>query len=135
VRAADSADSCVYGCYMMSYKRSERVGDLIKKEIASMILHGEVKDPRIGFVTVTRVKMTEDLKHAHIFFSMIGTEEEVLRSKAGLNSASGYMRRALAKRLSLKYIPAIDFEFDDSLEYSSHIEEVLKKLKKGGGCA
>ncbi len=83
----------------MDYKRSDRVGDLVKEEIASMIQRGEIKDPRIGFVTITKVGMRRDLKHAKVFFSMLGTPEERRKSSVGLNSASGYIRRVLAKRL------------------------------------
>lgn len=114
----------------MGYKRSDRVGDLIREEIASMIQRGEIKDPRIGFVTITKVGMSRDLKNARVFFSMMGTEEEKEKSGTGLNSASGFIRRALAKRLRLKYIPKVVFEFDGSIEYASHIDKVLKDLKE-----
>ncbi len=115
----------------MSYKRNERVGDLIKEEIASMILHGEVKDPRIGFVTITHVKLSPDLKEAKVYFSQIGSDEEKSKSRDGLNNAVGYIRRTLAKRLNLRHIPTISFMFDDSLEYSEHIEKVIKEMKEG----
>jgi ribosome-binding factor A len=113
----------------MDYKRSDRVGDLVKQEIAYMIQRGEIKDPRIGFVTITGVHMSRDLRQAKAFFSMLGPLEDKEKSKAGLNSASGYIRRILAKRLKLKQIPTIVFEFDESLEYSSHIDKVIKDLK------
>jgi ribosome-binding factor A len=116
-----------------NYKRSDRVGDLIREEVASMILHGEIKDHRVGFVTITHVKMSADLKDAKVYFSQIGRREEKTRSREGLNHASGYVRRALAKRLSLKHIPTVSFFFDDSLEYAEHIEKVIKDIKKGGG--
>jgi ribosome-binding factor A len=76
--------------------------------------------------------MTRDLKQARVFFSMLGPAEDIESSKKGLNSASGYIRRALAKRFSLKYIPTVFFEFDDSIEYSSHIDKVIKGLKREG---
>ena len=116
----------------VGYKRSDRVGDLVKKEIASMLLHGDIKDPRIGFITITRVKMSVDLRRARVFFSMIGTDEEKRRSCEGLNSASGFIRRALARRLKLKHIPSIIFEFDDSIEYSSYIDKLMRDLKREG---
>ncbi len=116
----------------MEYKRSDRVGDLIKEEIASMVQRGEIKDPRIGFVTITGVRMTRDLKQARVFFSMLGPEEDIQSSKEGLNSASGYIRRVLAKRFKLKYIPTVLFDFDDSFEYSSHIDKVIKGLNREG---
>ncbi len=112
------------------YKRSDRVGDLIRKEIASMILHGEIKDPRIGFVTITHVKMSPDIKDAKVYFSQIGNKEEIGKSRDALNHASGYVRRSLAKRLDLRHIPSVAFDYDDSLEYSDHIGKVLKELKK-----
>ena len=116
----------------MNYSRSDRVGDLIQQEVASMILHGEIKDPRIGFVTITHVKLSPDLKDAKIYFSQIGTDKAKEKSRLGLNNASGYVRRALAKKLSLRRIPSVEFFFDDSLEYSEHIEKVIKDLKEDG---
>lgn len=117
----------------MAYKRSDRVADLIKEEIASMVLHGDIKDPRIGFITITHVKMTPDLKEAKVYFSQIGSDHDKEMSRQGLNNASGYVRRNLAKRISLRHIPSVSFYFDDSLEYSEHIEKVLKDLKEEGG--
>ncbi|GMR04457.1 MAG: 30S ribosome-binding factor RbfA [Thermodesulfobacteriota bacterium] len=115
------------------YKRADRVGDLVKEEIASMILRGEIKDPRVGFVTITMVKMSADLKEAKVYFSLIGSEEDKRHSLEGLKSAGGYMRRNLARRLNLKHIPTLSFFFDETLEYSEHIEEVLEEIKRGEG--
>lgn len=117
----------------MNYKRSDRVADVIKEEVASMILHGDIKDPRIGFVTITRVELTPDMKEAKVFFSQIGSAGDKAKSRNGLNHASGYVRRALAKRLDLRHIPNVSFVFDDSLEYADHIEKVIKEMKEGGG--
>ncbi|MFQ5442938.1 MAG: 30S ribosome-binding factor RbfA [Thermodesulfobacteriota bacterium] len=114
-----------------NYKRSDRVGDLVREEIASMILRGEIKDPRVGFVTITAVKMTPDLKEAKVYFSQIGGEEEKRHSIEGLKSAVGYIRRNLAKRLNLKHIPSLSFFFDETLEYAEHIDEVLDRIKRG----
>lgn len=117
----------------MAYKRSERVADLIKEEIASLVLHGEIKDPRIGFVTITRVDLTPDLKEARVYFSQIGSDKDKSKSAEGLNSASGFVRRYLAKRLDLRHIPKVTFFFDETLEYSEKIERVLREIKEGGG--
>ncbi|MFQ5736555.1 MAG: 30S ribosome-binding factor RbfA [Thermodesulfobacteriota bacterium] len=117
----------------MGYSRSDRVGDLIKEEIASMIMRGDIKDPRIGFVTITHVKLSPDLKDAKVYFSQLGTDKQKEKSRTGLNNAGGYIRRALAKRLDLRHIPSVTFFFDDSLEYSEHIEKVLKEIKEGDG--
>lgn len=117
----------------MVYKRSERVGDVIREEIASMILRGEIKDPRIGFVTITKVVLGSDMKAARVFFSTIGNAEDVEKTRAGLESASGYIRRILAKRLKLRHIPSVGFVFDHSLEYSDRIERVIKEIKEDKG--
>lgn len=119
----------------MTFKRSDRVADLIKEEVASMILFGGIKDPRIGFVTITHVEMTPDLKEARIYFSQIGSVKDREKSRDGLNHASGFIRRNLARSLSLRHIPKITFLFDDSLEYSERIEKVIKEIKadEGGG--
>ncbi|WKZ33880.1 MAG: 30S ribosome-binding factor RbfA [Thermodesulfobacteriota bacterium] len=116
----------------MSYKRSERVADLIKEEVASMVLYGEIKDPRIGFVTITKVELTPDLKEARIFFSQLGSPGDREKSRKGLESASGYIRRNLAKKLDLRHIPKITFLFDESLEYSEKIEKMIRDMKKEG---
>lgn len=118
---------------MTNFKRSDRVGDLVKEEIASIIQHGDIKDPRVGFVTITHVKMSADLKEAWVYFSQMGSEEEVAASCEGLNKASGYIRRRIAPRLKLKHIPHLKFFYDETIEYSDHIERVLKDLKEGGG--
>ncbi|MBI5238427.1 MAG: 30S ribosome-binding factor RbfA [Deltaproteobacteria bacterium] len=114
-------------------RRPERVADVIKEEIAIMVMHGEIKDPRIGFVTITHVKLSPDMKDAKVYFSQIGSSGDKDESRQGLQSASGYIRRSLAKRLSLRHIPAISFHFDDSLEYAERIENVIRDIKKGGG--
>ncbi|MBI5286778.1 MAG: 30S ribosome-binding factor RbfA [Deltaproteobacteria bacterium] len=114
----------------MTSRRAERVGGLLREEISS-ILRNEIKDPRIGFITITRVVVTNDLSLARVFFSIIGTKEDRDRSIEGLNSASSYIRRALGKRLNLKHIPDINFRFDESLEYSSRIEELIKEIRGG----
>lgn len=113
----------------MQYKRSDRVGDLIKEFVASMIQRGDINDPRIGFVTITGVRMTRDLRHATVFFSMLGSPEEIEQSLEGLTSAGGFIRRAVAKRLKLRKAPEVSFAFDDSLQYSSRIEKVIKEIE------
>ena len=112
----------------MFNKRCDRVGDLIRKEIAGIVQSGDVKDPRIGFVTITHVKMTPDLKLAKVYFSLIGSEADVKESLSGLTNASGYIRRQLGALLSLKSIPKLKFYFDDTLEYSAHMEKVFRDM-------
>ncbi|RPJ04321.1 MAG: 30S ribosome-binding factor RbfA [Deltaproteobacteria bacterium] len=116
-------------------KRSDRVADLIRKEVSEMLTRS-IKDPRIGFVTITRVSVTEDCRSAKIYYSVMGTAAEREESLEGLTSATGYIRKELGRRVSLRYTPEIVFQFDPSIEYSIHIEEVIQRLreerKKGG---
>ena len=108
---------------MHPYKRSARLGDLILAEISDLITR-EIKDPRIGFVTFTRVEMSEDLRHAKIFVSSIGAEPEKARTLQGLVSATGYIRR-------LRYTPEISFLLDDALEHGAKIAQILRQLHAG----
>jgi ribosome-binding factor A len=112
----------------MEGKRSEKVADLIQKEISEMLLR-TVKDPRIGFVTITRVSVSEDYRSAKVYFSVPGSLEERQRSMEGLNSAKGYHRKELGRRIRLRYTPEVFFKFDPSIEYSIHIEEVFRHLR------
>lgn len=112
----------------MEGKRSEKVADLIQKEISEMLVK-TIKDPRIGFVTITRVTVSEDYRSAKVYFSVLGTREERERSMEGLKSAKGYVRRELGRRIRLRYTPEIIFRFDPSIEYAIHIEEVMRHLK------
>jgi ribosome-binding factor A len=113
---------------MSEGKRSVKVADLIRKEISEMILLKTIKDPRIGFLTITRVLVSDDCRTARIYFSVMGGNEERDRSLEGLNSAKGYVRRELGRRMSLRYTPEIIFQFDPSIEYSIHIDEVIHRL-------
>jgi ribosome-binding factor A len=90
----------------------------------------EIKDPRVGFVTITSVSMSADLKRAKVYFSMSGSDEEKGSASEGLRSASSYIKRMLAKRVRLKYVPEILFEFDESLDYGSHIEQLIKETRQ-----
>lgn len=114
----------------MAYNRSERVAEEIRKEVATM-LFGEIHDPRIGFVTITKVQVSKDLRHAKVYFSILGSDEEKEKTMEGLQSSSGYMRREIGKRLKLRYFPELTFKFDDSLEYASRIEKIIKEIKSG----
>ena len=117
---------------MTEGKRSEKVADLIQREISLMLVR-TVKDPRIGFVTITRVEVSDDCRMAKVYFSIAGTLEEREKSLEGLNSAKGYVRRELGRRIRLRYTPDIMFQFDPSIEYAIHIGEVIRRLKKDEG--
>ena len=109
--------------------RQERVAEAIRKEV-SVILHDELKDPRLGFVTITRVELTQDLRSARIFFSVLGQEEDYKKTKEALESASGFIRRLIAQRIKLRFAPELAFYEDRSSEYSVRIEEVLNQIKE-----
>jgi ribosome-binding factor A len=114
----------------MEGKRSEKVADLIRKEIAQMLLKS-IKDPRIGFVTITKVTVSEDCRVAKVYFSVAGTAAERESSGKGLDSAKGYVRKELGRRLRLRYTPEIVFQFDPSIEYAIHMEELIQSIHRG----
>ncbi len=109
------------------FKRADRVGDLIKREISEMLIRG-IKDPRIGLVTITRVNISDDLRVAKVYFSIMGGKEDRERNLQGLNSAKGFIKRELGKRIHLRYMPDITFKFDPSLEYADHINRLMKDM-------
>jgi len=112
----------------MAIHRANRVAEAIKKEVAQM-LRDELKDPRIGFVTVTSVEVSQDLRHAKIFFSIYGSGVEKEQSLKALNSAQGFVRSELGKRLRLRYTPEIIFRFDESIEHGARIMELLEEVQ------
>jgi ribosome-binding factor A len=111
----------------MEGKRSEKVADLIQKEISQMLVKS-IKDPRIGFVTITKVTVSEDCRFAKVYFSVAGSLAERESSVKGLESAKGYVRKELGSRIRLRYIPEIVFQFDPSIEYAIHMEELIQSI-------
>ena len=103
----------------------------MRGEISEILLK-DLKDPRIGFVTITKVAVSDDLRQAKVYYSVFGGEKEKGDSFQGLESATGYIKRELGRRMRLKYMPEITFLFDDSLEYGAHIEELLRDVKDTG---
>jgi len=114
---------------MLPYKRSQRVSDLIREEIADIIMN-KLKDPRVGFVTVTGVDITEDLKLAKVYISILKEEEKDTTLEI-LTSAKGFIRAELSKRVRMKFIPALTFKVDESLAYGDKIERLLKEIQSG----
>jgi ribosome-binding factor A len=114
---------------MAEGKRSEKVADLIRKEVSDLLMTS-VKDPRIGFVTVTRVVVSDDCRQAKVYFSVMGTAKEQQRAIQGLASATGFIRKELSRRVTLRYTPEILFQFDPSVEYAIHMEEIFHELEK-----
>jgi ribosome-binding factor A len=109
-------------------RRIERVGNLIRHEI-SELLQRQVKDPRLGdFVTVTEVSISPDLRYAKVFVSCIGSEDEKRETLSGLVAASGFLRNQLAKRLRLRRVPELSFQWDDSIERGAHLLQLIDKV-------
>jgi len=116
----------------MEYKRSDRVADLLHKEIAELVFR-RVKDPRTANLTISGVEVSGDLKHARVFFCIMGgsaDEDAKRKAGSGLEKAKGFIRLELGRRLSLRYIPQLEFEYDTSFEYGDKIERLLKELHK-----
>ena len=109
--------------------RRDKVAEAIKKEV-SLIIHDELKDPRLGFVTITGVELSQDLRYAKICFSVLGKEDDHKKTKLALDSALGFIRRLIAQRIRLMFVPEIVFKEDRSSEYSVRIEEVLNEIKE-----
>jgi len=113
---------------MAKQLRIEKLQELIKQEMGKMLLK-ELKDPRIGFVTVTGVEMTGDLREAKIFVSVMGGAEQLKSSLEGLNSALGFIRREIGQRIRLRFTPEISFAPDTSLDYADHIQKLLLQVE------
>ncbi len=109
--------------------RRDKVAEAMKREI-SLIVHDELSDPRLGFVTITRVELTPDLRYAKVFYSVLGKEEEYKKSKEALDSSLGFIRKLVAERIDLRYATELVFKEDHSTEYSVRIEEILNEIKE-----
>lgn len=111
-----------------SFKRSDRVADQVMKEVSQMIVKGEIKDPRLGSVFITGIKVVDNLSLAEIFFTVLedsGDKEQALK---GLESAKGFIKGRLAKRLKMRKIPELRFSFDSALEKGYKVDEILREI-------
>ena len=108
-------------------RRTERLSEEIREEVA-LLIAGELKDPRIGFVTVTRVEVTPDLRTARIYVGVLGTEKQRTTSLAGLKQGAGFLRRALGRTLRLRYTPELVFQYDEGLEASDRVAKLLAEI-------
>lgn len=113
----------------MTELRANRVAEQMKKELGE-ILTLKIKDPRVGFVTVTDVEVTGDLQQATIYISVLGTDKEKQDTLLGLTKAKGFIRSEIGKRIRLRKTPELLFEFDEAFEYGNRIESILKDLNK-----
>ena len=112
----------------MQGKRLDRVNQLIKEEI-STLLQRELKDPRLGFVTVTEVETSKDLRQAKVFVSVLGDERQWTASMAALASARGFVHNWLRQHLDLRVTPDVEFRADRSMEHAARIQSLLKKVQ------
>jgi ribosome-binding factor A len=113
---------------MKPFARSDRVGGQIQK-ILSEILLKKVKDPRLKNASITDVKLSRDLRIARIYFVTSGNKKNIEEALEGFKSATGYVKRTVARQLGLRYMPDLKFFYDESFDYGSHIDNVLKALK------
>lgn len=114
----------------MAKHRANRLGETLKEEISQMIRE-ELKDPRIGFVTVTGVEVAEDLGHAKVFISVLGDSQQCKDSLEALKRAAGFVRSEIGKRIRLRHVPEIVFKYDSSIEQGAHIAELLRGVHLG----
>lgn len=115
----------------MAKHRAFRLAESIKIEV-SQIIRENIKDPRLGFVTVTDVEVADDLRYAKIFVSIMGKEDEVKTSMDVLNRASGFIRSEIGKILRIRYVPEITFKYDQSIEHGAHISKLLREVGMEG---
>ncbi|MHB8596473.1 MAG: 30S ribosome-binding factor RbfA [Ktedonobacteraceae bacterium] len=109
--------------------RQEKLGELIAAELSDL-LRTRVKDPRVGFASITRVEMSGDLRYAKVFVSVMGDSEEQKETMKGLKNANGFLRHELASRLTLRFMPELVFKLDHSIEEGSRILELINKVER-----
>ena len=110
-------------------QRKERVAQRIKEEVSN-IIHDKIKDPRIGFLTITKVELTNDLRIAKVFYSVLGTDVKKKEACEGLVSATKYIRKLLGDTIELRYTPEVIFKLDTTTEYNLHIGKIFDKIEK-----
>jgi ribosome-binding factor A len=118
---------------MSTHSRPERVGQEIQAAVGELLSRGMLRDPRIGFITITGVKVSPDLRVARVFYSMMGTEEERAETQKGLDAAKGFVRREVTARVQLRVSPEVFFSFDASVGEGDKIERLLKEVKEKEG--
>ncbi len=111
----------------MEFQRSDRVGDLLL-ELLAELLKREIRDPRLQSVNLTAVRVTKDLRQAKVFFNLIGGGDKS-EALAGLKSATGFIRSKIGKQLNLRFVPSIEFAFDETDEEAQRIESLLRSVK------
>jgi len=112
----------------MTIKRADKIAETIHELISGLLIKG-VKDPRIGFTTITGVKVSDDLHLATVYFSVVGDDTEKKSTEKGLNSARGFIRKELGKNLRMRYVPDIIFRYDVSQDYGRRIDSLLEEIR------
>ena len=113
----------------MSNRRNERLADAIREDVARIV--GQLKDPRIGFVTVTRVDLTPDLRTAHVHVGILGGGTDRAKTLVGLTQAAGFVRRELGRRLQVRHTPEIAFHYDEGLDATERVAQLLDEVRPG----
>jgi ribosome-binding factor A len=114
---------------MATYKRSERVADEIQKELSDIVTR-KLKDPGVGLVTITSVKLSDDLKNARIYYTVMGKNEDRTESQRGLTRAVEFFRAELRQRMKLRVIPVLKFFYDDTLDQSIQVQKLLDEISR-----
>ncbi|WP_051006623.1 30S ribosome-binding factor RbfA [Nitrolancea hollandica] len=113
----------------MSSRRQEQVAEFLRDEVSEIITR-EMKDPRLGFVSITRVELSPDLRYAKVFISVFGSEEEREATLRALTGAAGFVRYQLKPRMRIRHIPEISFQLDRSMEHAEEVARTLNKIRR-----
>lgn len=108
--------------------RLEKVNEELKREISEIVQY-KLKDPRLGFITITKVEITPDLRNAKVYYSVLGSVQEEAKAQQGLESSAGYVRKLIGDTIKMRYTPELIFKIDKSAEYSVNIFKRLKEIK------
>jgi ribosome-binding factor A len=118
--------------FMPRYRRTDRLNEQLREEI-SLLVRDQVRDPRVGLVTITSVETSRELDHARVYFTTLGDEAEKEAAEAGLRSAASFLRGQLGRRLHLRRVPELHFEIDRKLAEAQRIEALLREALPDGG--
>jgi ribosome-binding factor A len=114
---------------MLPGRRATRIGDQVLREMADLLMR-RVKDPRVKGITLTGISISNDLRYARVYYSVMGEEKAILQAQAGLESAKGFIKREIGLRLELKHVPDIVFKHDPSLAEGEHMERLFQRIRK-----
>jgi len=114
----------------MATHRPDRVGDQIREVLSELLSRGTVHDPGIGFITLTRVKVSPDLQMARVYYTSLGDESARRQTAKALERATGFLRRHVGERVDLRRVPELKFQFDESVMHQDRVEQILRDLHK-----